>query len=106
MLPRDDGSGFLRDHPVEQHGRDAGIDTAERTDNSTAAAFCGAGHDLSCSGHRICMSDPITDPSDAPSDDNLIDGRPGDTVPDGRDTTLTTDDTAQDDDSEVRSENS
>lgn len=53
------------------------------------------------------MSDPITTPADAPSDEDLVDGRPGDTVPGGADdTTLTTDDAAQDEDSEARPENS
>ncbi|SDF93179.1 hypothetical protein [Klenkia brasiliensis] len=43
------------------------------------------------------MTDPITDPADSPSDDNLVDGRPGDDRPDAgaEDTTLTTDDDAQ-----------
>jgi hypothetical protein len=43
------------------------------------------------------MTDPITDPADSPSDENLVDGRPGDDRPDAGadDTTLTTDDQAQ-----------
>jgi len=43
------------------------------------------------------MTDPITDPADTPSDENLVDGRPGDDRPDAaaEDTTLTTDGDAQ-----------
>ncbi len=52
------------------------------------------------------MSEPITNPADAPSEDDLVDGRPGDTVPGSADPTLTTDDSAQDDDSPARPDNS
>ena len=53
------------------------------------------------------MTDPITDPADSPSDENLVDGRPGDTASDHgeRDTTLTTDDDAQRDTDVVQPDN-
>jgi hypothetical protein len=57
-------------------------------------------------GQGRSMSDPITNPADAPSDENLVDGRTGDTVPGSDDTTLTTDDAAQDDESEAQPDNS
>lgn len=58
------------------------------------------------------MTDPLTDPADSPtSDANLVDGRPGEDVPDGGaadtgDPTLTTDDAAQDDEGVVQPGNS
>ena len=57
------------------------------------------------------MTDPITDPADSPSEDNLVDGRPGDDAPDhgAQDTgdpTLTTDDAGQRDDDVVEPGNS
>ncbi|SCX45126.1 hypothetical protein SAMN03159343_1531 [Klenkia marina] len=54
------------------------------------------------------MTDPITNPADSPSDENLVDGRPGDTAPDrgADDTTLTTDDQAQRDADVVEPDNS
>ncbi|MCW2584232.1 MAG: hypothetical protein JWQ53_3022 [Klenkia sp.] len=55
------------------------------------------------------MTDPTTDPADSPSNPaNLVDGRPGDDAPDqgAQDTTLTTDDDAQDDDAVAEPENS
>lgn len=55
------------------------------------------------------MTDPTTDPADSPADPgNLVDGRPGEDIPDGgaADTTLTTDDAAQADDHEAQPDNS
>jgi hypothetical protein len=54
------------------------------------------------------MTNPITNPADSPSDDNLVDGRPGDTAPDrgAADTALTTDDEAQRSDDVADPENS